>query len=316
MRNKSVLMSFAAAILFSCSNFATRNEVDTFKLELEKEKLFRVDVPDSLIAVSAFYDSAKAIFKNHPTAKLSLDSFAKQLGYQSEGNSISSFVKSTNSFIFSDIHNTVSTSEAANKTQEFVNESLPISFTSRIFLNNAVLSYQISQIPGHIAIMNSDSSIELVSLVSFTNKVPAQVELRDEIIYDNRMSSSSSFNGSFLIGNATIEKDKMLEIIIQDVAACVVPDTLIKKTRLYETIKQYKTTNSNVKAFFVKGALLTTVTSKKFNKEKYSAGVTASWITASGEAFREANFLRKERLISLDLISIDNLLAGLSIHGN
>ena len=200
-----------------------------------------------------------------------------------------------------------------DKHPVFVNEALPVHFVGRTFIRKlAAATYDIHTLPGNIVEMGVDSNLTIVTLKSIS--LPAykpKLELLDnEILYDNRINDKASFNASFLIGGLSVEKDRMMQLIIQDVAKSSIPDSFRNDKKVAEILKKIPAARRK-NLFYISGAVLTTVTSKKYDKSSYSSKVNTNWLTAEGSVFMEATKFSKDRLVSLDLIALDTLI-GLS----
>ena len=101
-----------------------------------------------------------------------------------------------------------------------------------------------------------------------------------------------------------------MQLIIQDVAKSSIPDSFRNDKKVAEILKKIPAARRK-NLFYISGAVLTTVTSKKYDKSSYSSKVNTNWLTAEGSVFMEATKFSKDRLVSLDLIALDTLI-GLS----
>lgn len=201
------------------------------------------------------------------------------------------------------------TEEPAERVTPFVNEPLPLVYVQRSYLHNpAALGYDIYRLPGRFVEKNEDGAYELVTILSTLKSVPPQTILTNEVLYSNKINDGASFNGKALIGGISVEKERMMELIIQDVAKTIVPsDSIINSTELKKKINSIpKERKKNI--YFIEGAVLTVVNYRKFNKSKFKAGVNTNWVTAEGQTFNSDESFKKERLVSLDLVKVDKIL--------
>ena len=197
------------------------------------------------------------------------------------------------------------------KPEPFKNEELPESFKNRTFIKNlSALTYKLEEIPGHI--VKYDESKKDYKIVSLTrlvknNQYPEATIIEDGILYSSKINSRASFNGSFLIGGLKVDSKSIMELIIQDIVFSIIPDSLILKKeikKIAENIAQSKRPNY----FFIKGTTLTIINNKKFKEQKFEAKVNNTYVTAEGKVFSSNEKFSRERLVSLDLISLDDIL--------
>jgi hypothetical protein len=195
------------------------------------------------------------------------------------------------------------------RVQPFVNEALPLQYVQRSFLKNpAALSYDIYRLPGRFVEKNDSGTYELVTIVSTLKKTPEQIKMDNEILYCNKINNAAAFNGKALIGGVSVENERMMELIIQDIAKAVLSaDSLLNDEKFKRTLKAIPP-DRRKNIYFIEGAVLTVVNYRKFNKTKFKASLNTSWVTAEGNAFSSDESFRKERLVGLDLVKIDKLI--------
>lgn len=197
------------------------------------------------------------------------------------------------------------------KPEPFINKVLPVSYTNRTFLKNlGPLTYKIDELPGHILKYDSNTKIyRIVSLTRFIKdgKYPDVELIEDGIIYSHKINSQANFNASALIGGLSAEKETILELIIQDVVNTIVPDSLILEDKI-KAISSGLDKSERKNYFYIKGATLTLINNKKFNKQKFSAKVNSSYVTAEGETFSSDDQFSRERIVTVDLISLEDLI--------
>lgn len=201
------------------------------------------------------------------------------------------------------------------KPEPFVNEKLPITYTKRkVIKGGAVLSYDIFYLPGNIVRYDEkDSNYILVTPKSIlkNSALPKIEAVQDGILYSNKIDKNASFNASALIGGLSVNAEQLLELIIQDVSKSTANDTLIDTVAIKNIANKIpEATRKNY--FFVKSSLLTFVTFRKYTKADLTAKVNTSYVTAEGKAYSSNDKFSKERVVSLDLISFDDLLIVLA----
>lgn len=196
------------------------------------------------------------------------------------------------------------------KPEPFIPEELPDSFKARTFINLAALSYKLEELPGNIVKYDEEKKeYKIVSLQRFikSNKLPESNIIDDGLIYSSIINSGVSFNGSILIAGLKVDSKSIMEIIIQDVIMSIVPDAMILSKELEEAAKNIPEAERK-NYFFIKGTTLTLVNSKKFKELKFDAKANNTYVTVEGKVFSSNDKFSKERLVSLDLISLDDIL--------
>ena len=117
------------------------------------------------------------------------------------------------------------------KPEPFTNEELPTSYKNRKFIKNlAGMTYDIFLIPGNIVKYDTTTKdYEFKTLKGIIkNNISPQINVIDDgILYSSKINSGASFNASALIGGLSVDSKKIMELIIQDAAKSIVPDTLI-----------------------------------------------------------------------------------------
>ena len=186
-------------------------------------------------------------------------------------------------------------------------EELPKSYTSRKFLRNlAGFSYGIAYLPGSIVRYNtSDSNYYIVLInghnaVLKENKMPTINFIENGMIYSNRIGNGASFNGSVWIANIDVQKDQIMELVIQDVCLSVAPDSILD----VELLK--KITGKNL--FLVTSAMLSIINYKKFTQTNISGSVNILYIKVGGKTYASYDKFSRERVVSVDLISLDDII--------
>lgn len=197
------------------------------------------------------------------------------------------------------------------KKPEFKNEELPKTYTSRKVIKNlGAFTYDIFYLPGNIVKFDEkDSNYIMVTAKSIlkNSALPTVQSMTDEVLYSNKINNKASFNASALIGGLSVDAEQLMELVIQDVSKSIATDSLIDMDALRALIK--KTPEDKRKYYyFVKSSLLTLVNFRKYSKADFSAKVNTSYVTAEGKVYSSKDKFSKERVVSLDLISFDDIL--------
>jgi hypothetical protein len=191
--------------------------------------------------------------------------------------------------------------------EPFINEELPESFTNRTFIKNlSALSYQLEELPGKIVKYDKkQKNYGFVDVNRFVaeNQQPKATIIDDGILYSSIINSEASFNGTLLIAGLKVDHKSIMELLIQDVVMAIVPDQHILKEELKLAVSKYPELERE-KFFFIKGATLTIINNKKYKEQKFEASVNNTYVTAAGKVFASNEKFSRERLVSLDLISL------------
>lgn len=197
------------------------------------------------------------------------------------------------------------------KPEPFQNEELPKTYTSRKVIRNlGAFTYDIFYIPGNIVRFNeSDSNYVFVTAKSILkdSKLPVVEVLQDEVLYSNKINNQASFNASTLIGGLSVTSDQLMELVVQDVSKSVAPDSLIDMDKLRAYINKVPADKKR-NYYFIKSSLLTIVNFKKYSKSDFSSKINTSFVTAEGKVYSSRDKFSKERIVSMDLISFDDIL--------
>jgi hypothetical protein len=197
------------------------------------------------------------------------------------------------------------------KPEEHKNEELPHTYRNRTFIKNlSSLTYKLDEIPGYIVRYDKKlKDYKIVSLVRLVknNAYPEMKLIDDGIIYSSKINSGANFNATALIGGLSVDSKSIMELIIQDVMLSIVPDTLILKDEIKRIAENIPAADRK-DYYYVKGTTLTLVNNKKYKEQKFEAKVNSTYVTASGKVYASNDKFSRERLVSLDLISLDDIL--------
>lgn len=197
------------------------------------------------------------------------------------------------------------------KPEPFHNEELPEVFQNRTFIKNlSALPYKLEEIPGHIVKYDEQKKdYAIVSLTRFIkdNQYPEVTIIDDGILYSSKINSEAAFNGSFIIGGLKVDRKSIMELIIQDVFFSIVPDKLILKDKVKKVAEKLNEAERK-NYYFIKGTTLTIVNNKKYKEQKFDAKINYTFVTAEGKVYGNNEKFSRERLVSLDLVALDDIL--------
>jgi hypothetical protein len=207
-------------------------------------------------------------------------------------------------------------SAASNKKvePEVVVEELPRSYKQRKFLNDvAGISYDLFMIPGNIVTFHpKDTTYEFRTSKAITkgSKPPIVTSLgNDGALYSAKINSTTSFNGSYLIGGLSVNRDEIMEISIQDVAISTVPDSLVDVDALKATIASLSD-DEKKDLYYIKAATLTYIDNRKYTEAKFDASINSCFVTAGGKTYSSNEKFKREKTVSVFLIPLAHLLSA------
>lgn len=225
-----------------------------------------------------------------------------------DGESLGGLIKSNESFLVPENL----TAGGSGKGDLKVNEELPETFKDRQFMKNAVIAQRnISNVVGFIVRydnLKKDYFKCTLRPVILGDSLLQVQEPIDKVNYYSYIGAGGKLSGGFAsVGTLNVETDNVVEVRLEDIAQCEVPsnrkdDALLQS--YINSISQEKLSDY----YFVEGAVLTNFTHKKFSKTKFDAKVNMSWVSIDGSAYGTNDKLSTERLVSLQLISLKDLL--------
>jgi hypothetical protein len=194
------------------------------------------------------------------------------------------------------------------KAEPHKNEELPKFLTKRKFIDLAALGYEINHIPGYILRYSpATKEYEIATQGRFIkgDKYPDLKFIEPErgLRYSSKIDNGASFNGSAVIGSISCDAKQMMELIITDNSYSIVPDSLMLKNTLKNFMKKIPE-NERQNYYFVKSAMVTTITHRKSSSTKFDAKVNYSYITAGGNVYGTNEKFSNTQVYSVDLISL------------
>jgi hypothetical protein len=210
----------------------------------------------------------------------------------------------------------LNTNNANKKIEpEVIVEELPRTYKQRKFLNDVSgFTNDLFMIPGNIVTYNpKDSSYQFRTLKAIIkgNKAPIVTSIGDGSIYSAKINSTTSFNGTYLIGGLTVNRDEIMELNIADVAISTVPDSLMDIDAIKSAISQIPD-DEKKNTFFIKAATLTFLDSRKYTESKFDASVNSCFVTAGGKTYSSNEKFRRDKSVSMWIIPLDRILN--SVH--
>lgn len=199
-----------------------------------------------------------------------------------------------------------------NKHEPFINEELPKSYTNRTFFKNLGAStYNLASVPGYIVKLDTSTGIyerKSMKPIIKNNKVPISEAISDGILYSNKINRNAGFNASAIIGGLKVEYKQMMELIIQDAIISYVPDSLVDCALIKQIVEKQIPASQRKFYYYVKNSTLTIIANRVFKETSFNANVNSTYVTAEGKIYNSNDKFSRERMVSVELISLDNLI--------
>ncbi len=187
---------------------------------------------------------------------------------------------------------------------------LPHYYKQRKFLNNVTnLSTNIAMMPGNIVVYSAkDTGYQFRTAHSIIKggQLPGVMDIDDGALYSGIVSSSTSFNGSQMIGNLSAGKDEVMEITIKDEVVSTVPDSLVDVDAVKSAIKGIPAEELK-NLFYVKAATLTSIANRKYTLTKFDNTKNGFYLTLNGKTYSTKEKVKMDRVVSMFLVPLDRL---------
>lgn len=190
---------------------------------------------------------------------------------------------------------------------------IPDTYKKREFIANvSEYSYDINYLPGNIIKYDpAEADYKIVSLTRFIreyeNPEIALITDQDGLIFKSIIKSSTSISGTIFLPTLSLDKNKVAELVIQDICKSLISDKAVAKEEIVQAIKG-KPQEELANYFYIKGAVLTIISYRIFNERKFSAGVDCTYITLGGKVYGSQESMSRERKVSLELVALANYL--------
>ncbi len=198
------------------------------------------------------------------------------------------------------------------KPESFINEELPKSYTDRSFFTKLSAStYNLASVPGYIVKFDTSKKVyerkTLKPLIK-NNKVPISDAINDGILYSNKINKNASFNASAIIGGLKVENKQMMELVVQDIVISYVPDSLVDCAAIKQIVENQIPVDQRKFYFYVKNSTLTIINNRVLKETSFNVNVNSTYVTAEGKIYNSNDKFSRERMVSVELISLDNLI--------
>jgi hypothetical protein len=182
-------------------------------------------------------------------------------------------------------------------------EALPEFYTDRKFYQGSgVYAYFVNALPGNVVKLDPISkTFSIATLTGYATTPPPVKILENAVIYSSKVDSGFSFNGSVVLGGFEVSEEEAMEIIIKDDVACLLENSMIDVPNLTAFAQNLGNLDNY---FFIKGCVLSSVTAKKYRKQKFSAKINASFLTMGGETYSSNEKFSSQSLLSMEIVPL------------
>lgn len=186
------------------------------------------------------------------------------------------------------------------------NKELPSDFKSRVFWTQTDnFKYNLEQLAGHVIYSESKAGeFSRGPRYIKANAPPALRPIDDGTVYQSKIDSSASVQGSYLIFAGNMKAEQTADVLIVDTAQVFIEYENVPVAELEREAR--KPRRSGQSAYYIQAVLLASVTTKYGSKIAGDAsGVVGNTFGAKGNVYNEEDAISKDVRISLLLIDLD-----------
>ncbi len=185
---------------------------------------------------------------------------------------------------------------------------LPESYKNRTFIKGlAGFVNNIDQLVGSMILIENNKTSVLTRFVK-EGKPPIVTTSSSDVIFNAKIDHKFKHNGAYSIASTKIEKDAVYEVVITDIGVAFLPEDYVP---YLEICNASQNVSQKVKqnTFYVRSAKLTTVYTRAFKKSDVETAINGIAFSAGGEVFSSTDQFRVDYIVSVDLVSLEKLLA-------
>ncbi|WAC03507.1 hypothetical protein N7U66_08500 [Lacinutrix neustonica] len=194
---------------------------------------------------------------------------------------------------------------------EFLNGKLPKTFYERDFYKGlSATTYDLFTLPGKIVKKTGNNTYKILTPVQLikSGTVLENDYIEDGVLFKDYLAKGMSANGSYVIGSFEAKKDQVVEITLTDVLKAFPKQEVLDINRLKKYQEQIKNKEDSEQYFFIQSATLTIGTGRTFNSSKFKKEINSIYLTASGEVYKTDEQIKNERIVTVELISLKDML--------
>lgn len=195
---------------------------------------------------------------------------------------------------------------------QFLNGKLPKTFYERSFYKGlSATTYDLFTLPAKIVKKTGPNTYRILTPVQLL-KPGTVIEndyIEDGLLFKDYLAKGMSANGSYVIGSFQAKSDQVVEVTLMDVLKSFPksPEVLdIERLKKYQN--QIKNKEDSDKYFFIQSATLTIGSGRTFNTSKFKKDINSVYLTADGEVYKTDEQVKNERIISVELIPLNDML--------
>lgn len=194
---------------------------------------------------------------------------------------------------------------------QFLNGKLPKTFYERDFYKGlSATTYDLFTLPGKIVKKTGPNTYKILTPVQLikSGTVMENDYIEDGLLFKDYLTKGMSANGSYVIGSFEAKTEQVIEITLTDVLKSFPKPEVLDIERLKKYQKQIENKPDNDQYYFIQSATLTIGTGRTFNSSRFKKDINSIYLTASGEVYKTDEQIKNERIITVELISLKDML--------
>lgn len=194
-----------------------------------------------------------------------------------------------------------------------LNRPLPDHVLSRTFLpskDTSLYMYNVPQLVGTIMTCDKASSkCDILVRVTKKQKEPTNQFLQDKSnrLYRSVIDNKFSGGATVLPVTVTFADNRKVEVIIEDSMCVTYNDDDIPRQDLIKAYKRLKKNIPNTNVYWIRGAILMTITRNYYDEISDNATITAPVFSVNGKVFMSKDEFVKDQRIVLSTLDLEKL---------
>ena len=196
-----------------------------------------------------------------------------------------------------------------------LNGNLPKDYTNRTFIKGlAMYRNKIDDLAGCLILLEEKDKASIIGQFLRPGEPPLRNAALADVLYSSKISTSFKMNGSYMIASAGASTGSVVELILTDVNGVLVPETSIP---YLDICKAARNVDKGLKKriYYIRSAKLTSVHSRVYQEIGSEAGISGTVFSAGGKVYTSSDQFKTDYVVSVDLISLTNLLLTRNCDG-
>ncbi|WP_169515089.1 hypothetical protein [Hymenobacter norwichensis] len=196
-----------------------------------------------------------------------------------------------------------------------LNGNLPKDYTNRTFIKGlAMYRNKIDDLAGCLILLEEKDKASIIGQFLRPGEPPLRNAALADVLYSSKVSTSFKMNGSYMIASAGASTGSIVELILTDVNGVLVPETSIP---YLDICKAARNVDKELKKriYYIRSAKLTSVHSRVYQEIGSEAGISGTVFSAAGKVYTSSDQFKTDYVVSVDLISLTNLLLTRNCDG-